>query len=159
MSVFFTSDTHFGHENVIGYCARPFKDAEEMDRELVRRWNETVRPFDDVYHLGDVSFRRAEETARILKRLNGRITVVKGNHDRQGYLRKWVEAGAILGWHQRYWTFEPFFLSHVPMSTEEPQLCGHVHVDWKQRRKTINVGVDQWDYRPVAYETLVGMIR
>lgn len=158
MSFFFTSDTHFGHRSIIDkFIFRPFKDADAMDDALVQRWNEVVSPGDQVYHLGDVSFRSAEATAAILARLNGRITIVAGNHDSSGHLRKWEKAGLITGFARRYHVFEPFILSHVPMWTHEPLLCGHVHMEWKQQRRTINVGVDQWDYRPVALEVLLGL--
>lgn len=53
MSAFFTSDNHFSHTAIVGYCERPFRDVEEMNEEMVRRWNEVVRPTDHVYHLGD----------------------------------------------------------------------------------------------------------
>ena len=54
--IFFTSDTHFGHENIIKYCKRPFKDVKEHDAELIRRWNEKVPEDGIVFHLGDVAF-------------------------------------------------------------------------------------------------------
>lgn len=60
-TVFFTADPHFGHTNIIRYENRPFASAEEMDQELIRRWNETVSPEDTVYLLGDFSFYRKEK--------------------------------------------------------------------------------------------------
>lgn len=51
--VWFTSDTHFGHENIIRYCGRPFRNTEEMNAELIRRWRETVPEDGIVFHLGD----------------------------------------------------------------------------------------------------------
>ena len=53
MTIFFTSDHHFGHYNVIKYCNRPFTSAQQMDEIMILRWNETVLPDDEVYYLGD----------------------------------------------------------------------------------------------------------
>ena len=82
MSIFFTSDTHFGHEGIIRHISRPFPDSFTMDGELVRRWNSVVRPGDTVYHLGDLSFKGVGYTAHILEQLNGDIHWVLGNHDK-----------------------------------------------------------------------------
>lgn len=76
------SDTHFDHENIIGYTGRPFSDADEMNGILVSNWNRTVRPGDRVYFLGDMAFGRGSRPKEYwLGRLNGDITYVRGNHD------------------------------------------------------------------------------
>lgn len=83
MKVFFTSDLHFGHENVIRFDDRPFKSVEEMDNELVRRWNNKVSKGDIVYVLGDFIWKtRTDDAETLIKRLNGQIILIKGNHDR-----------------------------------------------------------------------------
>src|ERR1035437_10371795 len=83
MKTFFTSDTHFNHDNVIQYCGRPFASVDEMNREMIARWNSTVGPDDTVYHLGDFALGKFAEAAPILRRLNGaRKILVLGNHDR-----------------------------------------------------------------------------
>lgn len=79
---FFTSDTHFGHGNVIRHAGRPFADADEMDAAMITNWNAAVTPSDRVYHLGDFSFHKAERTAEIIRSLNGQIHLIRGNHDR-----------------------------------------------------------------------------
>jgi len=78
---YFISDLHFGHENCLHFDARPFKTIEEHDAELIRRWNEKVTPDDDVYILGDISWKNATETIKIFEQLNGRKHLIKGNHD------------------------------------------------------------------------------
>lgn len=78
---FYISDTHFGHKNCMAFDARCFKDVEEHDQTLIERWNETVGYDDDVYHLGDVSWHNSTRTLEILNQLNGRIHLIKGNHD------------------------------------------------------------------------------
>ena len=79
--LFFTSDIHFGHGAVIGFGRRPFNDRDEMDAEIVRMWNEVVSKDSTVIILGDVSFRGAAETIRLLDQLNGDLVLVPGNHD------------------------------------------------------------------------------
>lgn len=81
MTIFYTSDSHFGHENVIRYCARPFKDVDEMNRALIDRWNAKVAETDDVYVLGDFAFRCKTSPLSIIRNLNGRKHLVIGNHD------------------------------------------------------------------------------
>lgn len=79
--VFFTSDTHFGHSNIIKYCQRPFNSAEHMDEVLISNWNEVVSPQDIVFHLGDFCFGSDKEWIKILQRLNGTKYLILGNHD------------------------------------------------------------------------------
>src|SRR5437667_5590938 len=82
MTVFFTSDTHFGHSGALGLYRRPFASVAAMNEGLVERWNETVRPDDVVWHLGDFAIRqRPAVVAELLARLNGRKHLVAGNND------------------------------------------------------------------------------
>lgn len=81
--IFFTSDLHFGHENVIRFDNRPFNTVEEMDEEMIKRWNAKVGKGDIVYVLGDFIWKAAtNEAVSIIRRLNGQIILIKGNHDR-----------------------------------------------------------------------------
>ena len=79
--IFFTSDLHFGHTNIIRHCDRPFTSADEMDAALIKNWNATVGPKDEVYILGDLTMRKAAEAHRYLTQLNGRKYLICGNHD------------------------------------------------------------------------------
>jgi calcineurin-like phosphoesterase family protein len=79
---FFTSDTHFGHKNIIKYCERPFADFEEMDEAIVENWNNVVGDTDVIYHLGDLALGPSERWNDILTSLNGYKIFVVGNHDR-----------------------------------------------------------------------------
>ncbi len=85
-TTFLVSDTHFGHEKTCtvfkradGSPLRPFKTVEEMDEEMIKRWNDRVRPKDKVYHLGDVVINR--KFLSVLGRLNGDKVLIRGNHD------------------------------------------------------------------------------
>ncbi len=101
MKIFVTSDTHYGHANIIKYCKRPFlkpgdldtnddwtsrsiarQRANEHDEVLITNHNAVVSPEDTVYHLGDVVFGRTEDAIRIIRRLNGNFKFIRGNHDR-----------------------------------------------------------------------------
>ena len=79
--LFFTSDTHFGHENIITFCNRPFESIEEHDRVLIQNWNSVVTPDDTVFHLGDFCFGNGYKWYEILGQLNGHIYLIRGNHD------------------------------------------------------------------------------
>lgn len=182
--IFFTSDLHLWHTNVIKYCNRPFASVEEMNEMLVKYWNDTVGPDDEVYCLGDVSmaFRPIETFSY---RLNGKKYLVPGNHDfchsyhkksknlenRNKWIKKYEENGWIVLPEQTTIDLPnigPVNLCHHPYSligTDKgfadkyekwrPKddgkwlLCGHVHEKWKAVGKMINVGVDQWEFKPV----------
>ena len=90
MSVYFTSDPHFGHANIIKYCNRPFASADEMDRTIIDRWNERVQPGDTLYCLGDWCLWKGsksigEVAASYRERINcKKIVMLWGNHDKRG---------------------------------------------------------------------------
>ena len=73
--IYFISDTHFNHANIIKYCNRPFKDVEEMDKTLIKNWNNIVRDKDIVYFLGDfvLSKNKVERAKELMELLNGEI--------------------------------------------------------------------------------------
>lgn len=82
MTRYWTSDTHLGHRRIIELCDRPFADVEEMNREIIDRWNFIVQPDDEVWHLGDVALGTIAETLPLIGKLNGRKKLIVGNHDR-----------------------------------------------------------------------------
>jgi calcineurin-like phosphoesterase family protein len=81
--IFFTSDTHFGHKNLLKFCpkTRLGKDIEEHDEILIREWNNAASPNDIIYHHGDFCFGNSAYAEALIKRLNGRIHLIWGNHD------------------------------------------------------------------------------
>ena len=103
-SVFLVSDTHFGHAGVCRFTEddgvtkiRPWTDPDEMDEAMVKMWNETVRPNDKVYHLGDVVINR--KALGIMRRLNGDKVLIRGNHDifrDEEYGNTFVSCGHIM---------------------------------------------------------------
>jgi calcineurin-like phosphoesterase family protein len=90
MKTWITSDIHFSHANILKYCpgSRPFKDEDHMNEEIIRIWNQTASPGDLVYLLGDVAFCGPDKARAIIKRLNGDIILIVGNHDRKALKSK-----------------------------------------------------------------------
>lgn len=122
--IYFTADTHFGHDNVIRFCNRPFSCAAEMDEALIANWNGRVKGNDTVYILGDMFF-RSTNFEEILKRLKGRKRLIVGNHD-----GSWMTKADI----SRYFASIDKFLEttdgqhaltlcHYPMLTWTTGLC------------------------------------
>lgn len=75
--IYFISDTHFWHNSIISYCHRPFSSIEDMNEKLIKNWNDTVKPEDKVYFLGDFCLSNSERTRDVLNRLNGYKIIVK----------------------------------------------------------------------------------
>jgi calcineurin-like phosphoesterase family protein len=168
--VWFTSDTHFGHTNVINYCNRPFATKEEMNKALIKQWNKQVAKHDKVYHIGDFSL-SPKVALEIFPKLNGKITLISGNHDstfiahkkRSKYIRKFAEAGVSAYSDAIYHELkngELVILSHLPYKNEAGMkydnryndlkcedtgnymLHGHLHGKYKKFKNMIDVG---WD--------------
>lgn len=165
MKTFFTSDTHFSHSRIIEYCDRPFRDALEMDTVMIERWNRAVSADDIVYHLGDFAFGRFDNIVAALEQLAGNIILIRGNHDRSvGAMKRagFVDVTKSLSLEL---DGVKLFLSHKPLidapylkeqiDAADIHLCGHVHTRWKRHGKTINVGVDQWDFTPRTLDELL----
>lgn len=150
VDIWIISDTHFGHENIIRYCDRPFKDAYEMDGVMIDRWNTTVKPQDHVYHLGDVTMSQPG-LHRVMPRLNGHKRLILGNHDNSAPMRDYVKYfEKILVWR----LFKPIIFTHVPLHREsfgkaDVNVHGHIHQHDSPKGPYINACVEKWDYRPV----------
>jgi len=158
MNTFFTSDTHFGHANIIKYCKRPFADVREMDNTLIHNWNAIVRPEDTVYHLGDFAV-GGGPAAPYLRRLNGTIYFCLGNHD-----KRLVAAYNGFIPHVNELTIEKqeIVLCHYAMKVWNGshkgswQLYGHSHGSLPEDHTSLScdVGVDCWNYFPVSMDQL-----
>ena len=79
--IFYTADLHFGHVNAIKYDGRPFKTVDEMNDQMIQRWNARVKDSDKVYILGDFSMHNTDLTKEILEQLHGKKYLIRGNHD------------------------------------------------------------------------------
>lgn len=161
--IWVTSDTHFGHRQIIQYCARPFSSREEMDEKLVENWNKRVKPKDDVYHLGDFCFGSRARCEELLEKLNGKIHLILGNHDKAIWKTESLRDRFV--WvkdlHTLKWAGNRYILCHYPLLTWEGahrgvyHLHGHSHGNLRAPETTrLDMGVDCWDYAPVDIDTI-----
>lgn len=172
----FTSDYHMGHRNIIGLCGRPFADIEAMESEIIERHNAIVGPDDEVYDLGDFAFRcSAEHAVECLRALNGRRTILWGNHDkplrqavRRGLVDDLVESGKVVfvgDPEPRFQTGlnitienQRIVLAHYAQRTWQGafrgawHLYGHSHGNLPPFKKSTDVGVDSWGFEPIGFE-------
>lgn len=175
-ATFVVSDTHFGHAGVCKFTEsdgvtkiRPWTDPEQMNEDMIRMWNETVRPNDKVYHLGDVVINR--KFLPVLDRLNGDKVLIKGNHDifrLEEYTKYFRD---VRGYH----VLNGLILSHIPVHADSLarfgcNIHGHLHtnrvmkpVGVDVRNGTVkygndidpryfNVSVEQIGFKPMLFE-------
>jgi calcineurin-like phosphoesterase family protein len=175
--IHFTSDTHYGHNNIIRYCDRPFRSVEGMTQAMVQRWNARVAPEDTVYHLGDFSMMlKSGPVEEILARLNGTKILIYGNHDKHWTFTKWKRLGfddVMLTWDGELSVGHESHRIQMIHNPEDERfnlerktkivLCGHVHTAWKTRLQGtvpyVNVGVDMWGYNPITLRQILDYLR
>lgn len=166
---YFISDPHFGHENILTLCSRPFPDIDAMNEALIDAWNRRVTGTDVMYILGDLFYRCADPEP-ILRRLKGRKRLIIGNHDSSWMDRpgladcfETVQDMAVItdGQHQ-------LTLCHYPLLTWKNEsrsymIHGHIHANTHEdffpliavRERMLNAGVDINGFQPVTFEELV----
>lgn len=151
-AVFLVSDTHFGHAGVCrfthpetGEKLRPWADPDEMDEDMVRAWNERVRPTDKVYHLGDVVINR--RAMRTLARLNGDKVLIRGNHDifRDDEYREYFRE------LRAYHVMNGMILSHIPVHEASlgrfgVNIHGHLHGSRVRRPRAVDARSGETQY-------------
>lgn len=165
--IWFTSDTHFYHTNIIRFCNRPYKDATEMNEKLLYNWNQKVKPGDIVYHLGDVLMGGQEARDKFpafWARLNGKKRLIVGNHDEIKFLSSGAFFEKVMLW--RIWDDRNILFTHVPVHesalyertgrTGEPlNVHGHTHDKGSPKGPYKSVCVELTGYAPVHLEELV----
>ena len=159
MTDFFVSDTHFYHKAIISFCNRPYATVEEMNEDMIAKWNGVVGNKDRVFHLGDFSWGNFEKTKAVFDRLNGQKHLILGNHDDPRIHKK-------LGWN---WidnlreiriNGKVYQLCHFPMRSWDKSfhgarhVFGHCHGTLTPHGWSCDVGVDCWGYTPVSFEQL-----
>ncbi len=162
MAVWFTADTHFGHAGALSLYRRPFASVAEMNAVMIARWNETAAPDDDVWHLGDFALRTSAVAAgALLRQLNGRKHLVSGNNDPQeiaglpdwssiqAYAEITVDGHELVLCHYAFRTWNG-------MAKGTLNLHGHSHGRLKPLPRQTDVGVDAWDFRPIAVRQMRG---
>lgn len=156
--IYFISDMHFGHSNIIKYENRPFKNIKEMDASIIENWNSVVKKDDKVFVLGDVSFYDKEKTAEIIYSLNGYKILILGNHDNERSLHWWKSVGfdEVIKYPIIYDGF--YMLSHEPMYLNENMpymnIHGHIHNLKYESKQFFNVSVECIDYTPISFEKI-----
>ena len=182
MSVYFTSDTHFGHSNIIKYCQRPFLfdpgldkdrlydprnlDVDHMDEIMIKNWNSVVQSHDTIYHLGDFAFYKDQrKTRNVIRRLNGNKILIRGNHDK--YLEP--ETLQMFNSVHSYYEFsvpdkdagkQMIVLLHYSMNVWNRShrgswhLFGHSHGTLQDNPNSLSfdVGSDCHGFTPISYE-------
>jgi calcineurin-like phosphoesterase family protein len=182
-ATFLVSDTHFGHAGVCHFThpddatvkLRPWTDPDEMDEEMIRRWNERVRPNDKVYHLGDVVINR--KALKTLARLNGDKVLIRGNHDifRDDEYREYFRE------LRAYHVMNGLILSHIPVHEASLgrfgcNIHGHLHASRVRKARGVDAKtgavlygteidprywcacVEQTDFAPILFEDAIRRI-
>lgn len=165
-NIWFTSDFHLGHANIIRYCSRPFDSVDEMDAAILERLNEAVKQDDELYFLGDLCFGRPDRVEAYLSRIRCRnIYFVCGNHDakvlRFAHLFRWCKdlAEVNIDGHR-------VVLCHYPMRAWNKShygswhLHGHTHgrLPEDPHALSLDVGVDTHEYWPWLWEEIAGRL-
>ena len=165
MTLYFTSDQHFGHPGARSLYRRPFASVPEMDRQMIERWNSVVQPRDEVWHLGDFAVRQSpERIASLLTELNGRKHLVVGNNDDaavtacagwssvQAYVEVMIDGTLLVLCHYPFRTWRD-------MGKGTINLHGHSHGRLKPQPRQIDVGVDVWGFQPVPIQSVISRAR
>lgn len=172
-NIFFTSDHHFGHANIIKFCDRPFKDVEEMNQVMISRWNEKVTPQDTVYHLGDFGLTDRTQMGEIIDQLNGNIHLIAGNHEGSArnhqkkfrwikdYFELKVKDSECINGVQRIILFHYAMRTWRGWSRGNWQLYGHSHGNLpdESNQLAFDVGVDCHNFYPLAYEEVKAIMK
>ena len=170
---YFIADTHFGHTKILSMSKRPFDTISDHDAALIKNWNNVVKKDDEIYILGDFAMSTSGyHVSNILKRLNGRKYLIKGNHDK--YLDDPDFDHSVFEWEKDYHTFNyrkrKFVLCHYPILEWEGfyrgavHLYGHVHNNNRQffdsvlDKRAANVGVDVIGFTPVSIDSILTKI-
>lgn len=169
-NIHFTADHHFGHWNIVRHCNRPWTSIEEHDSTLIELWNSVVNKKDLVYALGDLMMVPKQEDGtprmkiyrRIRNRLNGKIILIKGNHDAgsKEYYDCFTE---VCDYKEIKYNKTKIICSHYPFASwngsfhgHNPMFHGHCHGRMDNSNYLrLDVGVDCWNYKPVHIDILL----
>ena len=170
--IYFISDTHFNHSNIIKYCNRPFKSINEMNQTIINNWNKTVKVDDEIYHLGDFALGKKEEMYNTVSNLNGKKYLIRGNHDKWS-ISIYEELGFnVLKNAPIKLENDKLLLSHKPVPDKQiPKgfinIHGHIHnkdlyeciekyePNQYSIEKHINVSCDVINFKPISIDNLI----
>ena len=171
--IFVTSDLHFGHDRGFLYEPRGFDSVYDHDEGIIENWNNVVSPDDDVYVLGDLMLNDNEHGVECIKRLNGIIHIIYGNHDTDARKKFYDDLGVVHGWADviKYRKYN-FYLSHFPTMTGNLEaeglhqcminLFGHTHQQfnfYQDMPFMYHVGCDSHNNTPVLLDDIIDEIK
>ncbi len=155
--IYFSSDHHFNHANILKYTQRPFSSIQEMDSEMISKWNSVVKDRDEVYYLGDLTLGNWGTARSYLKQLKGRIKFIEGNHDKRWFSS--LESNQKLPpIYELNYMNKTIVLSHYSLRSWNKSfhgsyhLFGHSHGELPPYGKSFDIGVDCWNFYPVSIE-------
>jgi len=157
--IWWTSDFHAFHANIIKYCNRPFKDVIQMNETILQNYNMAVQENDIVFYLGDIAF--GEEHAKsFLDRMKGHIHFIVGNHDEKYLETIKNRAETVSDLIDTEIFGQPITMSHYAMRVwhkshfDSWNLVGHSHGRLQPNGKQYDVGVDNNNFSPVSFDTI-----
>lgn len=165
--IFVISDTHFNHANILGFktangnLMRPdFKNVDHMNQVMIENWNAVVKPRDIVIHVGDVIFGLPEFYGVILSKLNGRKTLIMGNHDYNAaqFIPYFDSIRASLATKNQF--KKDLLFTHYPTSDysiypNSLNIHGHIHEKKIDNETYVNVSVERTNYKPIPLEDIL----
>lgn len=169
--IYYTSDLHIGHENIIRLCNRPYATVDEMNNDIISKWNKKVKPDDHVYILGDMffKFQDIQYVKDVLKKLNGHKHLIKGNHDKFLKQISWKDYFDSLDLYAEIADNNRMVcLFHYPIEEwngyyrNSYMVYGHVHenmINIKKHERKFNAGVDVNDFEPKTLDELISRNR
>lgn len=174
--VYFTSDLHFCHDKDFVWQVRGFESIDEMNAEIVRKWNELVYPDDDVYVLGDLTLGNVEEGLKLIAKLNGYLHIIRGNHDTDTKANRYLELPNVVSvefatvykykkaifWLSHYPTITANYDDDKPWAKHLVCLFGHTHQEqpfYNDNPYMFNVGMDAHNCTPISIEKIIETIR
>lgn len=176
MTVFFTSDLHLGHTNIIKYCNRPYENVEEMNQALISNWNAKVSKLDTVYILGDLAFLPPRDLSDTVRKLNGIKILIEGNHDKHAlkdinFRSCFMKIEKLLEIKLQDLEapdgMQRITLCHFAMKVWNKShhgawhLYGHSHGSLPDdpNSLSIDVGVDARNYAPISYDEVKAIMK
>lgn len=180
--IFFTSDLHFFHKNVINFCNRPFNDVKEMNITLIKNWNDTVKDNDIIFNLGDFNwYPTRHETKKLVDKLSGIKYFIPGNHDKTDmydlcdFNKINICQDIVTLYLKTPMKLYEICLCHYPLISYPHsdvgayQFFGHIHSKKDTiisefgkilpiNKKQMDVGVDRWNYKPVNFNELIKVL-
>lgn len=160
---FYTADLHLGHAAILKHCSRPFPSVDAMDAHILKTLQAMVGPKDNLWIVGDFAYRTKTDVQTYFEKIPGQKHLVTGNHDDKKIQRLgWAsirDMGLVKDGKDR------FYLCHYPMMTWPGSrygtlhLFGHVHNHFAGTDRSMNVGVDHWDFAPADKDSIAARVK